>query len=106
MCHKAEPNDVLVSKGWSGAMWLICTQAVMGRYQRSLTLAVMHYRVVSAVSPPVWSSSMTFSPPMPGQHAELGRNVFMGCAVKCVFPVCTAFWAVPLPYSATAVRAA
>ena len=28
------------------------------------------------------------------------------CAVKCVFLVCTAFWAVPPPYSAATVRAA
>ena len=99
MCHKAEPNGVLVLEVWSGAI-----SSYYGEVSK-VPLAVMHYRVVLAVPPPAWSST-TFSPPMPGQHAELGRNVFMGCAVKCVFPVCTAFWAVPLPYSATAVRAA
>ena len=50
-------------------------------------------RVVLAMPPPVWGRTITFLPPLPEQHADLGQNMFMGCAVKCVFLFRTAFWA-------------
>ena len=50
-------------------------------------------RVVLAMPPPVWSRTINFHPPLPEKHAELGQNMFMGCAVKCVFLFRTAFWA-------------